>query len=56
MSDAYLPLLLANMQQTVVGLRQRVQALEEQMASLSEPQEYDDEEAAQAYMDGTPVL
>lgn len=56
MSDAYLPLLLANIQQTVVELRQRVQALEEQMASLSEPQEYDDEEAAQAYMDGTPVL
>jgi hypothetical protein len=39
-----------------VDLRTRVQALEEQMASLSEPQEYDDEEAAQTYMDGTPVL
>lgn len=56
MSDDYLPLLLANMQQSVVELRQRVQALEEQMASLTQPDEYDDEEAAQVYMDGTTVL
>ena len=55
MSDDYLPLLLANMQQTVMDLRTRVQTLEEQMASLTQPDEYDDEEAAQQYMDGTPV-
>jgi hypothetical protein len=53
MSDQFSIGLLSQM---VGDLIARVQALEEQMASLSEPAEYGDEEAAQTYMDGTPVL
>lgn len=47
MSDDYLPLLLANMQQTMADLRQRIEALEEQVASLS------DEGEGPRYLDGS---
>ena len=50
MSDAYLPMLLANMQQEIANLRMRVEALEE----MVEQDESEDE--AGTYMDGTPVL
>ena len=49
MSDDYLPLLLANMQQAMVELRLRVEALEDQVASLSDPEE------GGRYLDGSPV-
>lgn len=48
MSDDYLPLLLANMQQTMADLRQRIEALEDQVASLS-----DEADEGPRYLDGS---
>ena len=49
MSDAYLPMLLANMQQEIASLRMRVEALEMGQDDM------DDEGQPATYMDGTPV-
>lgn len=46
MSDDYLPMLIAKMQQDIAQLSERVEALE---------MGQDDEDAPATYMDGTPV-
>ena len=48
MSDAYLPMLLANLQQEVANLRQRVEAIEDAL-------DQDEDEQVGTYMDGTPI-
>ena len=50
MSDDYLPLLLANMQQEIADLRQRVEMLEQATADMA-----DEGEEPDTYMDGTPI-
>ena len=50
MSDDYLPLLLATMQQEMVNLRQRVEMLEQATADM-----VDEGEEPDTYMDGTPI-
>ncbi len=49
MSDAYLPMLLAKMQEEIASLRMRVEALE-----MGQDDMGDDGEPA-TYMDGTPI-
>lgn len=49
MSDDYLPLMIATMQQEIVSLRQRVESLEEALGQDGEG------EQAGTYMDGTPI-
>ena len=49
MSDAYLPLLIANMQEEIKDLRARVESLEVMV-------EQGEDEEPVTYMDGSPVL
>lgn len=54
MSDSFLPMLLANLQQTLVEQGRRIEALEQQMAQIQVVEDEDGE--PETYMDGSPVL
>lgn len=53
MSDNYLPMLLAHMQQEMAALRVRVEALE---VGMEEVGGQEDEGEPATYMDGSPII
>ena len=54
MSDDYLPLLLAQMQQEISSLREQVANLTARVDEIGQAID-DDSEAPSTYMDGTPI-